>query len=42
MSERRYDPASGHWVTCADHRQDRNFLPSAQDCPLCPVFPVDR
>jgi UDPglucose--hexose-1-phosphate uridylyltransferase len=39
MSERRYDPASGHWVTCADHRQDRTFLPSAQDCPLCPSVP---
>lgn len=37
MSERRYDPTSGTWVTFADHRQDRTFLPAAADCPLCPT-----
>jgi UDPglucose--hexose-1-phosphate uridylyltransferase len=37
MSERRYDPTSDAWVTFAGHRQDRTFLPSAADCPLCPT-----
>lgn len=37
MSERRFDPTSGTWVTFADHRQDRTFLPAAVDCPLCPT-----
>ena len=37
MSERRYDPTSDTWVTFADHRQHRTFLPSAADCPLCPT-----
>lgn len=39
MSERRYDPTSGTWVTFADHRQDRTFLPAAAKCPLCPSLP---
>ncbi len=37
MSKRRFDPTSGAWVTFAGHRQDRTFLPSAADCPLCPT-----
>lgn len=37
MSERRYDPLSGMWVTFAGHRQHRTFLPSAAQCPLCPT-----
>jgi UDPglucose--hexose-1-phosphate uridylyltransferase len=32
----RYDPLLGMWVMYASHRQDRTYLPSAQDCPLCP------
>src|SRR4051812_17918958 len=36
MSERRYDPTSGEWVTFATHRQERTFLPPADSCPLCP------
>ena len=36
MSERRYDPTTGEWVTFATHRQDRTFLPPADSCPLCP------
>lgn len=39
MSERRLDPTSGTWVTFADHRQDRTFLPAAAQCPLCPTVP---
>lgn len=39
MSERRLDPTSGSWVTFADHRQDRTFLPVAAACPLCPTRP---
>lgn len=37
MSERRWDPTTGEWVTFATHRQDRVFLPAAGDCPLCPT-----
>ncbi len=36
MSERRFDPTTGEWVTFATHRQDRMFLPPAELCPLCP------
>lgn len=41
MSERRFDPTHGEWVTFATHRQDRTFAPaaSAQGCPLCPTRP---
>jgi UDPglucose--hexose-1-phosphate uridylyltransferase len=39
VSERRYDPTSDTWVTFADHRQERTFLPAAADCPLCPTRP---
>lgn len=39
MAERRYDPTSDTWVTFADHRQNRTFLPAAVDCPLCPTRP---
>ena len=36
MTERRRDPLTGQWRTFATHRQDRTFLPSDVDCPLCP------
>src|SRR5437660_11588213 len=36
MTERRRDPLTGEWRTFATHRQDRTFLPSRADCPLCP------
>jgi UDPglucose--hexose-1-phosphate uridylyltransferase len=39
MTERRYDPTRGEWVTFATHRQDRTFLPPADQCPLCPTRP---
>ncbi len=40
-SELRRDPLLGMWVMYASHRQDRTYLPAAQDCPLCPST-VDR
>ncbi|MDQ3758074.1 MAG: galactose-1-phosphate uridylyltransferase [Actinomycetota bacterium] len=39
MSERRQDPLTGQWRTYATHRQDRTFLPSDAECPLCPTRP---
>ncbi|MEH1014324.1 galactose-1-phosphate uridylyltransferase [Micromonospora sp. CPCC 206060] len=32
----RLDPRTGDWVIVATHRQNRIFLPTATDCPLCP------
>jgi UDPglucose--hexose-1-phosphate uridylyltransferase len=37
--QRRYDPVADAWVTYADHRQSRTFLPSVEECPLCPTRP---
>lgn len=37
MTERRFDPITGEWRTFATHRQERTFLPSTADCPLCPT-----
>jgi UDPglucose--hexose-1-phosphate uridylyltransferase len=39
VSELRYDPFQGSWVSYASHRQDRSYLPAADDCPLCPSRP---
>ena len=39
MNERRYDPASGTWVTVSAQRQDRTYHPSPDECPLCPTRP---
>lgn len=39
MTERRRDPLTGQWRTFATDRQDRTFLPPAEDCPLCPTRP---
>lgn len=36
MSERRFDPTCGEWITFATNRQNRTFLPPADACPLCP------
>ena len=33
----RLDALTGEWVSIADHRQDRTFLPPAGECPLCPT-----
>jgi UDPglucose--hexose-1-phosphate uridylyltransferase len=35
-SELRYEPFLDTWVIYASHRQDRSYLPSADNCPLCP------
>lgn len=35
-SELRYDPLQRAWVMYSAHRQDRSYLPSTADCPLCP------
>ena len=32
----RWDALTGEWVVIAAQRQDRTFLPPAQECPLCP------
>jgi UDPglucose--hexose-1-phosphate uridylyltransferase len=32
----RWDPLAGEWVVIAAARQDRTFLPPADQCPLCP------
>jgi len=34
--ELRFDPLQQTWVMYAAHRQDRSYLPSTSDCPLCP------
>lgn len=39
MSERRWDPTSGEWVTFATDRQDRTYRPPENVCPLCPTKP---
>ncbi|HLU32826.1 MAG TPA: galactose-1-phosphate uridylyltransferase [Natronosporangium sp.] len=35
-SQLRYDPLVDEWVAVAAHRQERTFLPPADECPLCP------
>ncbi len=35
-SELRYDPFLAAWVMVAANRQERTYLPPADDCPLCP------
>jgi len=37
MSELRYHPFLGQWVTTATHRQHRTFHPETDFCPLCPT-----
>ena len=38
MSERRWNPLLQEWVITATARQDRTYLPSAAQCPLCPTL----
>jgi UDPglucose--hexose-1-phosphate uridylyltransferase len=33
----RLDALTGDWVSIADHRQNRTFLPPTDECPLCPT-----
>jgi UDPglucose--hexose-1-phosphate uridylyltransferase len=35
-AELRFDPLLRVWVMYAGYRQERSYLPSAADCPLCP------
>jgi UDPglucose--hexose-1-phosphate uridylyltransferase len=35
----RYDVLTGEWVAIASHRNERTFLPPADECPLCPTRP---
>jgi UDPglucose--hexose-1-phosphate uridylyltransferase len=35
----RWDPLAAEWIAFAEHRQDRTFLPAADNCPLCPSRP---
>ena len=39
VSELRHDALTDEWVAIAGHRQDRTFLPSTDECPLCPSQP---
>ena len=39
MSQQRYDVLSGEHVVLAAHRQNRTFMPPANECPLCPSRP---
>lgn len=45
MSELRWNPMLGEWVTTATHRQDRTYKPPAEFCPICPTktgaFPTE-
>ncbi len=41
-NERRRNPTAGEWTTIATHRQDRTFLPAADQCPLCPTRDPER
>lgn len=36
-TELRYDPLQGAWVMYNARRQDRSYLPTTADCPLCPA-----
>lgn len=38
-SIRRFDRLLGEWVTIAQHRQTRTYLPPDTECPLCPSTP---
>jgi galactose-1-phosphate uridylyltransferase (family 1) len=35
----RYDPLTGEWIAMASHRNDRTFLPPADQDPLAPTVP---
>ncbi|GIM88526.1 galactose-1-phosphate uridylyltransferase [Paractinoplanes toevensis] len=37
--EMRYDPLTGEWIAIAAHRNDRTFLPAADQDPLAPTTP---
>lgn len=39
MSQQRYDVLTDEYVVLAAHRQNRTFMPPANQCPLCPTTP---
>ncbi len=39
QAQLRRDALTGEWIAIAGHRQDRTFLPSADECPLCASTP---
>jgi UDPglucose--hexose-1-phosphate uridylyltransferase len=39
LSELRWHPLLGQWVTVAPARQERTYHPDADHCPLCPTRP---
>lgn len=45
MSEMRWDPLRREWVVTATHRENRDFMPPEDYCPLCPTeaggFPTE-
>jgi UDPglucose--hexose-1-phosphate uridylyltransferase len=36
LSQLRFDRSTGQWVIIAALRQDRTYMPPAEQCPLCP------
>lgn len=36
MSQQRYDVLTDEYIVLAAHRQNRTFMPPANECPLCP------
>jgi galactose-1-phosphate uridylyltransferase (family 1) len=38
-AEVRYDPLTGEWIAMASHRNDRTFMPPADQDPLAPTVP---
>ena len=38
-SQVRYDPLTGEWIAMASHRNDRTFMPPADEDPLAPTRP---
>jgi UDPglucose--hexose-1-phosphate uridylyltransferase len=41
VTERRFDPTTGEWITIATQRQHRTYKPAAV-CPLCPTRPGEE
>ncbi|QNK53069.1 galactose-1-phosphate uridylyltransferase [Dermacoccus sp. 147Ba] len=39
MSQLRYDVLTDEYIVLAAHRQNRTFMPPANECPLCPSRP---
>lgn len=36
MSQMRHDPLTGEWIAVSSARQNRTYMPPADQCPLCP------